>query len=272
MEDLLDNLEMALSDMEDPGDDDGAGEDPWRREAMAMGISVAQFEELERVAVSPDDRASRETDEGLAAPVAEQGGDGLPPVGDDPGQTTAVHEYTRIHVNRARGAPVWPKRRADPCDCKVRHGVACQAGCGCTTRQRQEESTHCPAGRACCNTVIQSGRWQPTAVIDTPDRGRGLTFTVPVPANTIALEYVGELLPAHEAEARERKRDTDADQAGHQGTYVHDFATDAHGVRWVIDARCLGGPTRHVNSSHEPNSVYKVWWVKDRPRPILRTL
>ncbi len=166
-------------------------------------------------------------------------------------------EYVQLRANRVRGRLAKHKRKAgEQCGCRPHRGETCLKGC--ESRQARRECIGCRLGEACENNVIQRGAWQPTVVIETEHRGRGLAFVEDTPANTVALEYVGEVVREDDAARR---------RVGHANTYQHEFVPG-----WVIDARMMGGPARFVNSSHRPNAVYEVWQVGTVPHLVLRTL
>eukprot|EP00961_Rhodomonas_salina_P105153 1416181-Rhodomonas_salina.1 len=169
-------------------------------------------------------------------------------------------KFTLVKKTRVVEKADWKPPTADKwCGCYVKDdGKACARGC--ELRQQRRECVDCVHGQSCTNQVIQREEFRAWTRIQCGERGEGLALEDRVSANTIVLEYVGELITMETAITRlELNRGSP--------TYMCEIV---HG--WVLDGRRYGSAARWINSSHKPNCVLETWWVKNTPRMVVRTL
>ena len=147
---------------------------------------------------------------------------------------------------------------------------------GCLVPQFLESRFHiyecnskCDCSQYCKNRVVQYGRKIKVELFKTRDRGFGLRTLEPLLAGQFVDTYRGEIITHEVAEARNQGRHPDEDN------YLFDFdkftsndnedddndaddADDTEGPAestplYVCDGKYMGGPTRFMNHSCEPN-------------------
>ena len=110
----------------------------------------------------------------------------------------------------------------------------------------------------CENTAIQTKRYPRTEVFDTGASGFGLRLLEDIPANTIIVEYLGEVISSEEMVERMRK---------YKKTDHFYFATLGNGL--MLDAGRMGSVARFANHSCQPNSSLQRWTVRNEIRIAL---
>ena len=120
----------------------------------------------------------------------------------------------------------------------------CHAGCAC--------SANCP------NRVVSKGRTVPLQIFRTKDRGWGVRTMINISKGQFIDRYVGEIIPADEANRRRRE----SHRAQRKDVYL--FALDKfqneespdprlRGPPLEVDGEFMSGPTRFINHSCSPN-------------------
>lgn len=109
----------------------------------------------------------------------------------------------------------------------------------------------CECGSECLNRVSQGRKEIPLCLFKTKDRGWGVRPLANVPKGTFLLEYVGELIGQHEANARP--------ETSYLFDLNHERRTDNH--YYTIDAFKYGNLSRFVNHSCEPNA--SIWFINN---------
>ncbi|KAI9839936.1 MAG: hypothetical protein M1819_000128 [Sarea resinae] len=118
-----------------------------------------------------------------------------------------------------------------------------------------ECNQNCACDENCPNKLVQKGRKVPLEIFKTHNRGWGLRTLVALRKGEFVDTYKGELITEEEASRRDAKR---------QVKDVYTFALDKfHGDnpdnerlrdnKYVIDGEVLGGITRFINHSCDPN-------------------
>ena len=138
----------------------------------------------------------------------------------------------------------------------------CEGVCGeeCNTRAIEAEcSREHHGGRDCTNQVVGRLATRPVLeVFRTKGRGIGVRTVSAVAIGTILGEYVGEIMTAEAAAAREL-------ESGKESAYVFRLK----GGQWV-DAERKGNVTRFINHACSPNAeVYEIA-VEGLPRLMVR--
>ncbi|KAI4728555.1 SET domain-containing protein [Aureobasidium sp. EXF-10728] len=116
----------------------------------------------------------------------------------------------------------------------------------------------CNCGKNCKNRLVQKGRTVPLEIFRTRKRGFGLRCPVDLKRGQYIDRYLGELITDAEASARESSGVFD--KASYLFTldkYVDDDDDDQSGLRrsecYIADGEKMGGPTRFINHSCDPN-------------------
>ena len=105
---------------------------------------------------------------------------------------------------------------------------------------------------------LQSKAFIPTEVFSTAQCGYGLRILQPAPANSIIIEYLGEVITS--TECKERMSDYTAGD---------DFYFASLGSGLFLDAKMMGSDARYSNHSCDPNCELQKWTVMDESRIAL---
>jgi len=112
----------------------------------------------------------------------------------------------------------------------------------------------CMCGPNCKTRVVQKGRKVPLEIFKTKDRGWGIRSTVDLVQGQFIDTYRGEIITNEEADRREEKA---PEGKGLSYLYTLDKHVGDMGLRtedcYVVDGEYMGGPTRFMNHSCEPN-------------------
>lgn len=113
----------------------------------------------------------------------------------------------------------------------------------------------------CENTVIQRKAFPRTEVFRTGDKGFALRVADAVEANTVLIEYLGEVIDSEECERR-------------MSNYKigDDFYFASLGKGLMLDAKPMGSTARFANHSCLPNCELQKWTVLGEPRICLVSL
>jgi len=122
---------------------------------------------------------------------------------------------------------------------------ACQEECG----------PNCPAGNKCGNQRISRKQTKPLQVFDAGPKGLGVRTLVPIKKHEYIAEYVGVAI-------KRRKIDSLFSRYSSE-RMLYIMTLDR---RSYIDARFVGGITRFINHSCDPNCMVERWMVRGRMR------
>ena len=118
-----------------------------------------------------------------------------------------------------------------------------------------ECNAKCNCGSICKSRVVQKGRRVPLVIFKTPNRGWGVYCAEDLVRGEFIDTYLGEVITNAEADAREARAGT-KDKA----SYLYNldkFVGDAEDLTedncYVVDGQYMGGVTRFINHSCEPN-------------------
>lgn len=117
-----------------------------------------------------------------------------------------------------------------------------------------ECNSRCKCGPVCKSRVVQRGRRVPLTIFKTPDRGWGVYCNEDLIQGEFIDTYLGEIITNEEADRREQQ----GSKAKQSYLYsldkfvgaIADFTKD---TCYVVDGQHMGGPTRFINHSCEPN-------------------
>lgn len=119
-----------------------------------------------------------------------------------------------------------------------------------------ECNSRCNCGSNCKNRVVQHGRKVGLEIFKTTNRGWGLRCTQDLKKGQFIDTYRGEIITHDEANRRGETRTSD------QGIYLMNldkWSEEEGGSKYVCDGMHLGGPTRFINHSCDPNcAIYTV--------------
>ncbi|THZ74687.1 SET domain-containing protein [Aureobasidium pullulans] len=126
----------------------------------------------------------------------------------------------------------------------------------------------CRCGPKCKNRLVQKGRTVSLEIFKTTQRGFGLRCPVNLRRGQYIDRYLGELITDHEADAREAS--SGRDKASYL-FWLDKFANDdgpPGSLRtndcYVADGEKMGGPTRFINHSCDPNCrLFTVSYNRD---------
>lgn len=115
----------------------------------------------------------------------------------------------------------------------------------------------CRCGPGCKNRLVQKGRKVPLEIFKTRKRGFGLRCPIDLKRGQYIDRYLGELITDSEADAREEAGDFNKASymfwldkfAGDEDTPGELHRSDCY----VADGEKMGGPTRFINHSCDPN-------------------
>lgn len=128
---------------------------------------------------------------------------------------------------------------------------------GCLVRQYLQSRWHifecnsrCDCTAECKNRVVQFGRKIRLELFKTQSRGWGLRTMEPLQAGQFIDTYRGEIITAEESDARSAHRKPEEDN---YMLAFDKFATETSPALYVCDGKHMGGPSRFINHSCEPN-------------------
>ncbi|KAG9518178.1 SET domain-containing protein, partial [Aureobasidium melanogenum] len=115
----------------------------------------------------------------------------------------------------------------------------------------------CRCGSGCKNRLVQKGRKVPLEIFKTRGRGFGLRCPIDLKRGQYIDRYLGELITDGEADAREESGDFNKASymfwldkfAGNEDDPAELHKSDC----FVADGEKMGGPTRFINHSCDPN-------------------
>ena len=110
----------------------------------------------------------------------------------------------------------------------------------------------------CRNTSIQQKSYPRTEIFRTSFCGLGLRLLEDVKANTIIIEYLGEVIT--DKEGTRRMSTYEAEDAFY-------FASLTSG--YILDAKFVGSKARFANHSCEPTCELQKWVVSGEPRIVI---
>jgi len=111
----------------------------------------------------------------------------------------------------------------------------------------------CSCGPGCKTRLVQKGRKVPLTIFKTPNRGWGVKCDEDLIQGEFIDTYLGEVITNAEADRREAKAGKD------KASYLYSldkFVGDGDVTEdscYVVDGQYMGGPTRFINHSCEPN-------------------
>lgn len=127
-----------------------------------------------------------------------------------------------------------------------------------------ECNQNCNCGPRCKSRVVQKGRKVSLTIFKTKDRGWGVKCNEDLVAGEFIDVYLGEVITNAEADRREEET------GAHKESYLFilDKFVGENNIEkkdcYIIDGQHMGGPTRFINHSCEPNCVqYAVSYNKD---------
>ena len=116
-----------------------------------------------------------------------------------------------------------------------------------------ECNERCRCGPRCKNRNVQWGRGIPLQIFKTKERGWGLRCPVDLRRGQFIDTYRGEIITNQEADLREKQTGRGKDSY----LYSLDKFREEKGLEdhemFVVDGQFMGGPTRFINHSCEPN-------------------
>lgn len=125
-----------------------------------------------------------------------------------------------------------------------------------------ECNSQCRCGPGCKNRNVQHGRKVELEIFRTTNRGFGLRCLQDLRRGQFIDKYLGELITDEEADSREEAARKDAGDVG-RASYLfwldkHVGADDKPGLLrpedcYIADGEAMGGPTRFINHSCDPN-------------------
>ncbi|KAK5114886.1 hypothetical protein LTR62_002045 [Meristemomyces frigidus] len=117
-----------------------------------------------------------------------------------------------------------------------------------------ECNLNCDCGPVCKSRVVQKGRKVPLTIFKTANRGWGVKCDEDLIKGEFIDTYIGEVITNHEAERRETTGGKDkASYLYSLDKFVDDVADLTHDTCFVVDGQFMGGVTRFINHSCEPN-------------------
>ncbi|KAI6831228.1 SET domain-containing protein [Hortaea werneckii] len=118
-----------------------------------------------------------------------------------------------------------------------------------------ECNSNCNCGPVCKSRVVQKGRKVPLVIFKTPNnRGWGVYCAEDLIRGEFIDTYLGEVITNEEADGRESKTGKDkASYLYNLDKFVGDDDTLTEENCYVVDGQYMGGVTRFINHSCEPN-------------------
>jgi len=157
--------------------------------------------------------------------------------------------------------PGW-KADVEACTC-LEQKDHCQSADRCINRAMYVECNRkCPVGEACKNQRIGRRQYAKTAVMLTENRGFGLVAKEDLAADSLVIEYCGEIITEDEM----TRRLNETMETGKTDYYFFKMADDL-----VIDAGPIGNNARFLNHSCSPNCKTELWQVGNQQRVAIVT-
>lgn len=117
-----------------------------------------------------------------------------------------------------------------------------------------ECNINCACGPICKSRVAQKGRKVPLTIFKTADRGWGMYCDEDLVRGEFIDTYLGEVITNEEATRREEQAGKEkASYLYSLDKFVGDDETLTDETCYVVDGQYMGGPTRFINHSCEPN-------------------
>jgi histone-lysine N-methyltransferase SUV39H len=132
-----------------------------------------------------------------------------------------------------------------------------------------ECNPNCACGPGCKSRVVQKGRKVPLTIFKTPNRGWGVRCDEELIQGEFVDTYIGEIITNEEAGRREKTGSVDKQSYLYSlDKWINDEYPDlTEDTCYVVDGQYMGGPTRFINHSCEPNCrQYTVSYDKNNPR------
>jgi [histone H3]-lysine9 N-trimethyltransferase SUV39H len=124
-----------------------------------------------------------------------------------------------------------------------------------------ECNERCACGRICKTRVVQKGRKVSLQIFKTQNRGWGLRSPEALARGQYVDTYYGEVITTKEADERHDKGDKGKESYLFRLDKFEDYAT-----AFEVDGEFVGGPSRFINHSCEPNCrQFVVSWNKNNP-------
>ncbi|KAK4506465.1 hypothetical protein PRZ48_000197 [Zasmidium cellare] len=118
-----------------------------------------------------------------------------------------------------------------------------------------ECNDYCNCGKGCKSRVVQKGRKVPLTIFKTENRGWGVYCNEDLVAGEFIDTYLGEVITDEEANRRESEGGTMKNSylfSLDKFSTVHDGNVEPEDC-FTVDGQYMGGPTRFINHSCEPN-------------------
>lgn len=168
--------------------------------------------------------------------------------------------FLPIECNEYRSKSKKSLEESAPCDCRhLDHDPlsACGSDSKCINRMLSVECSPsiCRCGANCKNQRFRTRQYQPLAVFDAAEKGRGLRCEKAIPKGAFLIEYVGQILSTASFGRRQRR-------LSKQG--ARHFYFMALSANQVIDASYRGNISRFINHSCNPNCVTQKWIVEGK--------
>ena len=117
-----------------------------------------------------------------------------------------------------------------------------------------ECNVNCNCGSICKSRVVQKGRVVPLTIFKTANRGGGVKCDEDLVKGEFIDTYLGEVITNDEADRRETAAGKDkASYLYSLDKFVGDDEYLTEDTCFVVDGQRMGGPTRFINHSCEPN-------------------
>lgn len=117
-----------------------------------------------------------------------------------------------------------------------------------------ECNLNCNCGPACKSRVVQKGRKVPLTIFKTANRGWGVYCNEKLLPGEFIDTYLGEVVTNEEADRREELAGKDkASYLYSLDKFIGDDDELTADNCYVVDGQYMGGPTRFINHSCEPN-------------------
>jgi [histone H3]-lysine9 N-trimethyltransferase SUV39H len=117
-----------------------------------------------------------------------------------------------------------------------------------------ECNVKCHCGPVCKSRVVQKGRKVPLTIFKTKDRGWGVYCNEELIAGEFIDTYLGEVITNEEADRREAATGKEKSSYLYSlDKFIGDDEELTEDTCYVVDGQYMGGPTRFINHSCEPN-------------------
>lgn len=125
-----------------------------------------------------------------------------------------------------------------------------------------ECNDRCGCGDVCKTRVVQRGRQVKLEIFKTKDRGWGLRAKEKLHSGQFVDVYRGEVITNDEADHREAEGEKNKENYLFSLDKFHDIVDPIY----VVDGEFMGGPTRFINHSCDPNCAqYSVCYDRNNP-------